>query len=159
MTEDLLLQNERVLSMTYDGSIVFTNRRIMINPESAKRRSILIEAVNRLEVTRSGIQLMPLVAISLALGVYFGVTDHFMYAGLSVFMSLIFFLIHKFNSKKTLVISVKKDKDLSLNTSTLKTDVKELLNLLETARFERFNQRHQNRRDSGDETKLVKISA
>lgn len=158
MFQDLLLNNERVLSKTINDSVIFTNRRIMINPNSSKKRSILIEAINRLEVIEKRAPLLPLVAASAVIGMYFAFQDNFMYAGLCAVMSLVFFLIQRFNSKKVLVVSVKKAKDLTLDASTLKTDVKELLSQIETARFEQYNQRHKHDNSSG-KTKLVKISA
>lgn len=158
MPEDLLLTNERVLSKTINDSIIFTNRRILLNPNSSRKQSILVEAINRIEIREKGVQLLPIAFISIALAAYFAFNDHFDYAGASMMMAVVFFLIQKLNSKKVLIISAKKTKDLVLKTSQLRTDARELLNQMETARFERFNQSHASS-SSDKEVKVVKISA
>lgn len=158
MPEDLLLTNERVLSKTVNDSIIFTNRRILVNPNSSRKHSILVEAINRIEVKDRGIKLLPIALMSVALGVYFAFNDFFNYAGVCIMMAAIFFLIQKLKSKKVLIISAKKTKDLVLRTSELRTDAKELLSQLETARFERFNQSHVTS-NTDKEVKVVKISA
>lgn len=163
MYTKLFLKDEKVIAESISGLTVFTNRRILVSKElGGQPTSILLESIKRLElVYRRSTVLGVLTTLLFFSAVGFIFLGNIMLFALAIFAMILSLAMFLFRAKQVLRICADKHKNLTLNAKEINDNLNDLLNQIESARFERLNQLFKSNAKAKDaeNPKTIKISA
>lgn len=160
MQKNLYLKNEKVLSQTRKGDVLFTNQRIRIE-RSGVQQIIPLEQIDEITISSQTYNILLISSVISTLAMIYSIaSDKFLSAAGSLVLTAVLIAGYFISRKRVLNIHFNVHSLLSVNIKNLVTEPQALRGLLQEARFELQNQQHRSSsKDQKQSSESIKISA